>query len=91
MIGTKRLCLAVAIAACQIVAPSAASAATYYVRTNGNDASNGTSWATAWKTVAKVNSSIVAGDEVRFGTGRWLGTSLLPPTGGNASNVTVYA
>ncbi|MGB5108085.1 MAG: hypothetical protein WBP29_05955, partial [Candidatus Zixiibacteriota bacterium] len=66
-------------------------ATTYYVSKSGSDSNNGLSWGSAWLTVAKVNSSIVAGDEVRFGTGRWLGTSLLPPTGGNASNVTVYA
>ena len=70
---------------------STAEATTYYARTDGSDGAAGTSWATAWATVGKVNTTIVAGDTVRFGTGRWLGTSLLPPTGGDATHVTVYA
>ena len=43
------------------------SATKYYVSNTGNDASTGTSTATAWKTVAKVNSkTLVAGDEISF-------------------------
>ncbi|MGB5107335.1 MAG: hypothetical protein WBP42_11550 [Candidatus Zixiibacteriota bacterium] len=64
---------------------------TYYVTKAGSDSNDGLSWATAWLTVNKVNTTIVAGDEVRFGTGRWLGTSLLPPTGGTVTDTTIYA
>lgn len=70
---------------------STADAATYYVKTGGNNASAGTSWATAWATIAKVNTSITHGDTVRFGTGRWEGTSIVPPAGGTYSSRTVYA
>lgn len=43
------------------------SATKYYVSNTGNDAAAGTSTATAWKTVAKVNLKIfVAGDEISF-------------------------
>jgi hypothetical protein len=39
----------------------------YYVSPNGNDANNGTSRSTAWKTVAKVNaSSFKAGESILF-------------------------
>lgn len=67
-----------------------ANAAQYYVEKDGSDAAAGTSWAASWLTISKVNSTVVAGDTVRFGTGRWLGTSLIPPTGGDASNITYY-
>ena len=47
-----------------------ASAATYYVSTNGNDLSgDGAAWATAWRTIAKAESSIANGDTVTVGAG----------------------
>ena len=47
---------------------SVAGAATYYVdATNGSDSANGTTTATAWKTINKVNTStFAAGDQILF-------------------------
>lgn len=68
-------------------------AATYYVKPDGNDAAAGTSDATAWKTIAKVNSfNFQPGDDVYFKCGGtyltnsnrlyidWAGTSSDPAT-----------
>jgi len=41
--------------------------ATYYVKIGGNDTNAGTSWATAWVTITKVNSSTSVGDTVNTG------------------------
>jgi hypothetical protein len=47
-----------------------ADAATYYVSTSGSDTANGTSEATAWKTLNKVtNATFAPGDAVRFKRG----------------------
>lgn len=49
-----------------------ASAKNYYVAANGNNNNNGTSAATPWQTIAKVNASfgsIVAGDSILFRRG----------------------
>jgi hypothetical protein len=67
-----------------------ANGANYYVRKSGNDTNTGTSWATAWATVAKVNSSIHAADTVRFGAGRWL-NSQVNAVAGTFGHPTVYA
>lgn len=64
---------------------------TFYVSKTGNDNNNGTSWATAWATITKVNTTIANGDTVRFGSGKWYASTVIPPTGGNSSHVTVYA
>jgi len=74
--------------------PMTAGATTYYVKTaanGGSDAANGTSWETAWATVAKVNATISAGDEIRFGAGKWYDVEFIPPTGGSYALRTVYA
>jgi hypothetical protein len=76
-----------------LVLASVVSADTHYVRPSvagGSDDSAGTSWATAWATISKVNTSTGSGDTVFFGTGIWRGTTLLP-VGGTADNPTVYA
>lgn len=41
----------------------------YYVSANGCDTADGFTPETAWKTIAKVNQSLAAGDEVRFRCG----------------------
>jgi len=65
--------------------------ATYYVTKDGNDGSAGTSWATAWGTTSKVNSTISAGDTVLFGTGVWRNSRIEPETGGHGELPTIYA
>ncbi len=69
-----------------------ANALTYYVAIGGSDANNGTSWATAWATHTKINSTVVAGDTVLFGTGNWYNVRINVPSGGtSATDRTVYA
>jgi hypothetical protein len=67
-----------------------ADATTYYVREAGNDGSAGTSWATAWATVDKVNDNMSKGDSVFFGTGTYYNFEIVPPSGGGTA-WTVYA
>jgi hypothetical protein len=73
---------------------SASHAATYYVRSGGDDSADGRTPATAWSTVGKVNSfSFSAGDSVLFHEGDtwttkqlvidWSGTSSSPATIGS--------
>ncbi|NQX58665.1 sugar-binding protein [Paenibacillus qinlingensis] len=71
-----------------LVAPTSVSAAatTYYVDSDGgNDGNSGTSAASPWKTLAKVNSmTFGAGDKVLFKSGSsWTGT--LQPNGSGSS------
>ncbi len=59
-------------------------AATYYVdATNGNDSNAGTSEATPWKTISKVNSlSFHAGDNIYFKKGEvWRETAVITSSG----------
>src|SRR4029079_3550287 len=67
---------------------SAAMGATYYVdATNGNDTKDGQSTATAWKTIAKVNSSSFApGDQILLKRGEVWRESLVPPSSGASGN-----
>lgn len=62
-------------------------AKTYYVKSNGNDAANGLSHATAWKSVNKVNSfAFQTGDDVYFLAGNVWNKQLTPNWSGTASN-----
>jgi hypothetical protein len=64
---------------------------TFYVDgVNGNDAYNGTSPATAWRTLSKVNSfAAIPGDAILFKAGQaFIGS--LNPDSGNATNRTIY-
>ena len=63
-----------------------ASAADYYVDPAGNDSATGTSAATPWKTLAKVNATtFLPGDNILFKKGgAWTG-SLQPQGSGNSS------
>lgn len=67
---------------------SAAMGATYYVdATNGDDTKDGQSTATAWKTIAKVNSSSFApGDQILLKRGEVWRESLVPPSSGASGN-----
>lgn len=77
----------VAAAGCLLLVPWALPAATYYVdATGGSDSNAGTSAATAWQTLTKVNSiaAFAAGDAILFARGRtWTG-QLAPKGSGSA-------
>src|SRR5438093_3948493 len=76
----RLLLLAVATA---LLAPAHALAATYYVKTGGNDAASGTSIADAWSTVDPVNDRTFApGDRILFEGGQTFAGPLWPPSSG---------
>ena len=55
------------------------SATNYYVSTSGNDANNGTSISTPWKTIDKMNSmSYNPGDNILFNGGQTFSGSISP-------------
>lgn len=60
-------------------------AATYYVETNGSDGNTGLSWEQSWTSISKVNSTVVAGDTVFFGSGNWYNVRINVPSGGTSS------
>ncbi len=65
-----------------------ASATSYYVdASGGDDARDGQSAATAWKTITKVNgSTFAAGDQILFKRGEVWREGLVPPSSGAAGN-----
>ncbi len=67
-------------------------AANYYVSNNGTDTANGKSPATAWKTIAHVNSQTFnPGDSILFRCGdRWM-EYLIVPSSGNVSNYITFS
>jgi hypothetical protein len=67
---------------------SLASATTYYVSSStGSDSNNGTSSATAWKTIAHVNGqSFNPGDSILFKRGDVWNESLAPASSGSSGN-----
>ena len=67
---------------------STAVGSTYYVSSStGSDANNGTSSATAWRTIAKVNGqTFLAGDSILFKRGDVWNESLAPSSSGSAGN-----
>ncbi|HEX2968411.1 MAG TPA: SwmB domain-containing protein [Bacteroidales bacterium] len=72
------------------------SATNYYVRSGGSDAANGTSEATAWASVSKVNSSMSSfkpGDAILFRRGdSWSNVTIIIGTGGaQGNNITIGA
>src|SRR3981081_3171209 len=70
-----------------------ASATTYYVSSgSGNDANGGTSSATAWQTIAKVNSqTFLPGDSILFRRGDIWNESLVPSSSGAGGNPIQWA
>ena len=63
---------------------------TWYVDgTNGNDSNNGTSLATAWKTLGKANGSVQPGDLVLV-RGVFSGQAIRPAVSGTAANKIIY-
>lgn len=53
----------------------------YFVKNGGNDAAAGTSDATAWATITKVNATAAGSDSVFFKRGDTFTGTLTPPTG----------
>jgi hypothetical protein len=69
-----------------------ASATTYYVRTDGNDANNGLSNTPtdAWKTIQKGTATIVAGDTLYVqGPGTYTGTVTLTTSGTSTAQISI--
>ena len=64
--------------------------ATYYISTSGNDANDGLTQKTPWKTIKKVNSSVKYGDTVCFRCGDTFFGQIRAPKGNNTSAPTVY-
>src|SRR5882672_9397262 len=72
----------------------AGSGAVFYVSPSGQDTNSGSSSATAWRTINRVNSQTLhAGDQVLFqGGATFSGTIFLgPPEGGSATNPIVFS
>ena len=70
-----------------------ATATNYYVDTTGNDIINGLSQASAWKTIAKLNSSMASllpGDTVFFKRGQRFYGTLTITVSGSAANPLVF-
>ena len=67
-------------------------ASTYYVSSSsGNDSNSGLSSATAWTSVAKVNSSrFLPGDQILFKRGERWNNALVPSTSGTLGNPIVF-
>jgi hypothetical protein len=66
-------------------------ACTYYVSNSGNDSHNGTSTLTAWRTVAKINSTtLTAGTSVCFQRTNTWREMLIPGQSGTALNAIVF-
>jgi hypothetical protein len=74
-----------------LLLPTLASAATYYVRTDGNDSNLGTSNSAggAWLTIGKCASTIVAGDFCRVQAGTYAAV-VTEATDGSAGNFITY-
>jgi hypothetical protein len=63
----------------------------YYVSNNGSDSAGGTSQASAWRTVSKVNSvSYAPGDRILFERGSIWREVLNPPSSGLSGNPIIY-
>lgn len=73
------------------------SATNYYVKTGGNDEANGTSDATAWATISKVNTvwtagTFAAGDSILFNRGdTFYGTITVKESGASGNHIILGA
>lgn len=74
-----------------LLASTTCFATNYYVANSGNDANAGTSTATAWATISKVNSSsFSAGDTIFFNRGDVWYETLTVPSSGALGNPIVF-
>ena len=78
-----------------LISSTIASATDYYISSSGNDANNGLSSSTPWKTIAKVNSSfstLKPGDRILFNRGDTLyGTINVTKSGSSGNPITIGA
>ena len=87
--------LMTALMACGLITvtstPASAAATTYYVSAAGNDSNSGTSSLTPWKSLAKVNSKVLApGDTVSFRRGdTWTGGIVTTQSGTSTAPITL--
>ena len=74
-----------------ISAPASAAGITYYVSAAGSDSNTGTSSSTPWKSLSKVNSTVLrSGDTVRFRRGdTWTGGLVANQSGAAAAPITL--
>lgn len=82
----KLLTISVLVAA--LIAPDVVLAATYYIRTDGNNANAGTtdSAGGAWRTMGKCATTAVAGDTCIVGDGTYVEGAITFSTNGSAGN-----
>jgi hypothetical protein len=62
---------------------------TYHVSTNGSDSNSGTSSSSAWRTMAKANGAVVAGDVVIVHGGQY-SEGVQPRNSGQSGNPIIY-
>ena len=81
----KILCALLLAAFCD-----AASAADYYVSPSGVDTNNGTSVSSPWRTIAKANAALRAGDTLYLRGGDYLDDPIAPAASGRSGTPIVY-
>lgn len=89
MISTRlaATCLTILLAA---FAAHLAGAAEYYVAPGGNDANDGTSPSSAWRTIAKANAALRPGDTVYLRGGKYVNDPIKPSRSGTAGSEIRY-
>jgi hypothetical protein len=73
-----------------IALSDAALAASYYVSPNGNDTASGTSVASPWRTIAKANGLLRAGDTLYLRGGEYVDDPIAPTASGQSGRPIVY-
>ena len=80
IISIRYLQRAVAISAALLLATGASQGGTLYVKTTGNDASSGASWALAKQTITNAMAAAVAGDQLWVASGTYTQLVTLKPS-----------
>jgi hypothetical protein len=89
----RRIILLAALTGCGLVAaPAAALAATYYVSPSGSDSNSGVTASAPWRTLGKVNATVLGpGDRMLLQGGKVFTGELDPKGSGVPGNPAVYA
>ena len=91
-IRQKKLPLKNALILAFLILSTIATATDYYISSSGNDANNGISSSTPWKTIAKINaSSFSPGDTLFFNKGDSWREQLTVPSSGSAGSYIVFS